>query len=156
MLALGMCAGVVYDVIRVLRRVVPHGSIAIQLEDMIYWLLFTLCAMMVLLWEDNGTFRIFSALAPVLGLAFYFAAFSRFCVVPILFTARALKTLWMAILRIFCLPLKLFVRLIEFPLKKIKKILYKFNKIAKIHLKKTLKCAKIKDGLLCRVKNGKK
>ena len=156
MAATGVCAGFVYDLVRVLRRMVPHNSLALQLEDMVYWVLFTMFAMLVLLWEDNGTFRIFSALAPVIGMILYFGFLSRFFMPPILFVARLIKKLSVVILHIFCLPLELFGKLLELPVRKIKKIIYKFNKIAKKLLKKIWKCAKITSGLRYRKKNDKK
>lgn len=142
----GMAAGLVYDMVRVLRRFIRHSLFAIQAEDLIYWLVFTLCIMLIMLKENNGVLRFFSAVAPILGLIVYLGALSPFFLKPMTAVTLFIKRILMVILHIFYMPLAFIGNLLRIPAHKIKKSVYKFNKIIKKLLKKAQKCEKIING----------
>jgi len=144
----GMGAGLVYDFIRVFRRLMRHSVFLVQAEDLIFWLIFTLGVMMVLLWESNGVLRVFSVAAPIIGMVLYFGVFSNFFMKPAVAVTLFIKRIIMVIVHIFCIPLVLIGKLCVLPAKKIKKCLYKFNKIVKKLLKKIKKYEKIGTGFL--------
>lgn len=139
LVAAGMAAGLVYDFVRVLRRLVRHSLFMIQAEDLIYWLVFTVFIMMILLWENNGELRVFSVVAPVLGMIIYFGALSEFFLVPATALTLFIKKLILAVLHIFCIPLVFFGKLCAIPINLLKKRLYIFNKFIKKVLKKFIK-----------------
>lgn len=139
----GMAAGLVYDFIRIIRRMVRHGLILIHIEDLIYWLFLSLTVMLILLWDNNAVLRFFSVIAPIIGLVLYFCLFSSFIIKPAEILIRFVKRIFMVILHIICIPLRILRNLFLLPINKVIKCLLKFNKFIKKLLKKALKCAKI-------------
>jgi Spore cortex protein YabQ (Spore_YabQ). len=76
----GMLLLVIYDLFRILRRVIKHNNFFIALEDIIYW---TVCGVLIfhmIYRQNNGIIRGFSILAMVLGMLFYHGVFSDFLV----------------------------------------------------------------------------
>jgi spore cortex biosynthesis protein YabQ len=151
----GVTGGLCYDLVRVFRRVIRHSAWLVQLEDGLVWLAFTLFIMLVMLWENNAQLRFFSLLAPILGAALYFCTVSPFIVralagVALLFKRVVLcvcKVMLHIILSPFALIWHLVRGLLSVPIAKLKKTLYKFNKIIKKLLKIELKCATIDNVL---------
>ncbi len=68
---MGIYITFVYDFLRIFRRVIPHKSWAIALEDLGFW---AYCAGTVFLFlyrESNGVLRWFAVLGAVLGIIIY-------------------------------------------------------------------------------------
>lgn len=142
----GMAAGAAYDSLRIARRIIHHGNTAVQAEDIIYWLLFAMGLMALLLWQNNGIMRFFCIAAPLLGMSVYFFGISSLIFKPVLTAALLFKRALKAILHMICLPLAIIGNLYSPLAKKLKKMLYIFNKNAKKLLKNQLKCATINNG----------
>jgi hypothetical protein len=143
LIAFGAAAGVIYDFIRAERQLFYHSTIAVQIEDMLFWLVFTMSGMLVMLWENNAVIRFFSIVAPLLGMLIYFCTLSRFIILPIVYIFSVIIKLIMIILHIFCIPVEIVGKIISLFINKLKIIIYIFNKIAKKLLKNTLKCETI-------------
>ncbi len=144
----GIAAGLLYDFVRAVRRIIPHNMVFVHAEDLLFWLSFTISVMLVLLWEDNGVVRGFSLLAPIIGLVIYFSLLSCCILKPLTAVGLFIKRIIMVILHTICLPLTFIGKISVLLVKKIKKVLYKFNKIEKRLLKNTLKCEKILNKFL--------
>lgn len=87
-LALGAAITFLYDILRIFRRVIRHGSLLLSLEDLLFW---TGCAVSVfylLYQENNGTLRWFAVMGAMLGMLIYKAAIGRFFVY---YTAKGLR-----------------------------------------------------------------
>lgn len=70
-LLMGIFITFVYDLLRIFRRVIPHGRLAVSLEDFIFWIY---CAMKVFLLmhrESNGSLRWFAVLGALTGMLLY-------------------------------------------------------------------------------------
>ncbi|MGN0435694.1 MAG: spore cortex biosynthesis protein YabQ [Wujia sp.] len=67
----GVLMGVSYDFLRVIRRVVLHGIVAISIEDIIYWILWTYLLVCILQSYNRGELRLYIILAIILGLVIY-------------------------------------------------------------------------------------
>lgn len=139
----GMAAGVVYDLFRAVRRIFYHSVLAVQIEDLLFWLAFTMAVMLVMLWENNAALRFFSIAAPLLGMLFYFCTLSRCFMPPMVLVLSAVIKLIRIILHIFCTPLVIAGKIMTVLTKKLEKNLIIFNKIAKKLLKNSLKCETI-------------
>ncbi len=94
---------VVYDVLRILRRLIPHDSFFIALEDFFFWVIASLFIFGMIYRVNDGVIRGFSALGVVLGGVLYHYSISDFLVRSI----SALFHFIMRILRIILTPLKL-------------------------------------------------
>ncbi len=74
--ALGGIMGLLYDGLRLFRRMVPHQKGWVQAEDGLYWLLLAPLVFWVLLRENAGKLRLFIFLGLGGGLVLYFSILS--------------------------------------------------------------------------------
>ena len=74
---LGMGLVLVYDVFRILRRVIKHGTLLIGIEDIFFWTLCTVTVFLLLYRENDGMIRLFAFVGILLGMGCYLALFSR-------------------------------------------------------------------------------
>ena len=74
----GMGLVLVYDVFRILRRVIKHGTVLIGIEDICFWLLCTVSVFLLLYKENDGMIRLFAFVGILFGMGIYLAVFSRF------------------------------------------------------------------------------
>ena len=65
---LGMAVTLVYDFLRIFRRVFPHGIFWISIEDLIYWCVVAGSFFSLLYLENNGTFRWFCVFGAAVGM----------------------------------------------------------------------------------------
>ncbi|MEI3523084.1 MAG: spore cortex biosynthesis protein YabQ [Anaerotignum sp.] len=70
-LLLGGGMGLVYDGMRLARRILPHGVWAVQIEDGLYWAAVALGVFEVLLKENHGEVRFFLLVAVFGGMGIY-------------------------------------------------------------------------------------
>ena len=83
----GMGLVFVYDVLRIIRRIIPHGNVWIGIEDVCYWIFCTIHVFLLLYLKNDGRMRGYCFLGILLGGLFYAFAISRGImkiVVPIL------------------------------------------------------------------------
>lgn len=71
---------VIYDVLRIFRRIVPHGVFWISLEDILYWLLTALLIFELLYRENDGAVRAYALIAIAIGMLFYHQTVSSYLV----------------------------------------------------------------------------
>ena len=69
---------VVYDLIRILRRLFPHGIIWISLEDLIYWSIAGIWFFLRLCQVNDGIVRGYILFGMALGAWMYYRLCSRF------------------------------------------------------------------------------
>lgn len=68
---LGAAMMTAYDVIRIFRRLIPHGTAAVAVEDILYWLFCGVNIFRMLYVENSGAIRGFAIAAVVLGMLLY-------------------------------------------------------------------------------------
>ena len=62
---------VVYDLIRIFRRMISHGNFWIGVEDLFFWIWTSLWIFSVLYRENDGTLRMYTMIAMALGMIAY-------------------------------------------------------------------------------------
>lgn len=120
----GSVITIVYDLIRIFRRVIAHGNFWIGVEDFAFWIWTALWIFSVLYRENDGSFRMYTILAMVLGMIFYHGTLSE----PFVrFSGKVLKK----VVSLFLYPLKKLKNRISFFGKKLKyfiqRIIIKIN-----------------------------
>lgn len=70
--ATGAVIGLLYDVIRIFRKVIPHKGIFIQVEDGLYWLCVIFFMFFVMLKKNYGEIRFFSVCGAFIGMILYY------------------------------------------------------------------------------------
>lgn len=77
---LGVFVAVIYDIIRIFRRVVKHNRFFLSLEDILYWVFCAWEVFYLLYKESSGVLRWFAILGIALGMFLYLISISRFVV----------------------------------------------------------------------------
>jgi len=111
----GALITIVYDFIRIFRRVISHGNLWIGIEDFVFWIWTAFWVFSVLYRENDGNLRMYTILAMVIGMILYHKTISE----PFVELAgRLLKKL----LAILLYPVKMLKIPIIFFRKKLKKL----------------------------------
>lgn len=76
MVIAGGCIGLLYDILRIFRKMIPHTGIIIQLEDGVYWIVVIFLMFLVLLQKNNGEIRVFVLFGAFLGMILYYLILS--------------------------------------------------------------------------------
>ena len=71
---------ILYDLIRIFRRIVPHGVLAVALEDVFYWAGTALLIFQLLYRENDGAVRGYALFAVAAGMLFYHQTVSNWMV----------------------------------------------------------------------------
>ena len=76
----GACMAFLYDIIRLLRRLVRHGRFAVDFEDIIYWIVCFSISFALLYYGNNGVIRFAAVFGAAVGMLVYMATLGRFFV----------------------------------------------------------------------------
>ena len=76
----GAALFLLYDMLRIFRRVAAHGNFWIGLEDFFYWVLCTGVVFLMIYQENDGMARGFAFGGVLLGMFFYYLLLSRYVV----------------------------------------------------------------------------
>lgn len=71
-LLLGMGLGLFYDVFRILRIALPHRTIAVAMEDLVYWTSAAFLTFFFFFYTDGGRIRIYLLVGEAIGFIFYY------------------------------------------------------------------------------------
>lgn len=74
---LGVMITVLYDVIRIFRRLIRHRNFWVSVEDLLFWVVCAVCMFALLYRENNGVLRWFVVLGAAAGMLLYRATVSR-------------------------------------------------------------------------------
>ncbi|HAU32575.1 MAG: Spore cortex biosynthesis protein YabQ [Desulfotomaculum sp. 46_296] len=77
-IGIGFLGGLLYDFYRACGRVLYIKRRAVFIGDLLFWLLFTAAALILLLLANQGEVRFYVILGLVLGVLFYSKLLSRF------------------------------------------------------------------------------
>ncbi len=77
---LGIFVAIVYDGVRIFRRIVNHNRLFISIEDLLFWVFCAWKVFYLLYEESSGVLRWFAILGIALGMFLYLLTVSRFVV----------------------------------------------------------------------------
>lgn len=60
-----------YDILRIFRRVIPHGGFLVSLEDFVFWVYCGSEVFLLMYHESNGTLRWFAVMGALTGMFLY-------------------------------------------------------------------------------------
>ena len=131
---LGAMITILYDTLRIIRRVVRHGSLWIAIEDMGFWIVCSIVIFNMLMEENNGTLRWFAVLGSLLGMVNYKLTFGKIYVkYTTLFIQWMIKWIGKAV-RFLLRPICFVLRKLYRQARKVKKTLTAQAKMVKIML----------------------
>lgn len=79
-LLMGIFITFLYDILRIFRRVIPHGNFLVSLEDIAFWIYCAAEVFLLMYRESNGTLRWFAVLGAMVGMLAYKKLVSPFLV----------------------------------------------------------------------------
>lgn len=77
---IGILITILYDLFRILRRVIPHNVVAVSIEDILYWSFCSLLIFVLLVKEHNGVLRWFAVAGAGAGMLLYKKTLGNFFV----------------------------------------------------------------------------
>lgn len=120
---LGAVLFLVYDVLRIFRRMVAHGNIWIGVEDFLYWLLCTAAVFVLLYRENDGMVRGFAFGGILIGMLLYYVTLSRLLIRVNVFLLSKIGRVFGKIFgTVFGPPVKIGKKFTGFLIKRLKKI----------------------------------
>lgn len=146
----GICITVVYDVVRIFRRVCRHNTFWIAVEDLIFWMGAAIFLFYVLYKTNNGVIRWFSVVGAAVGMLVYKNIIGEHLVEIMSTIIKHIQDVVLKVLRTLFRPIK---RLFKRLLGKWKKEKRKWKKQIKKKLTGDIKKVKI---TLCKHKNGER
>lgn len=123
---------VLYDFLRIFRRVYKHTAFSVNLEDFFYWIASSIIIFVVLVKENNGIIRWFFVLGMFLGMMIYHLTLSRYFV-------RSLSFLIKKTLHLVSIVLGVLFKPIQFVVNFLAKHTRKYRKTAQEIIKKNKK-----------------
>lgn len=79
-ITVGIGLAVLYDCLRIWRRLVPHGIVWLSVEDILFWMASALITFTVCFVEDAGNIRWFAVAGEALGALMYHYTVGRILV----------------------------------------------------------------------------
>lgn len=139
----GVVILLVYDTLRIFRRVVKHGKIWVSVEDMFYWIGVSIYIFYIMYQKNDGTIRGFAIIGIAAGMFFYNLTVSQYVVEKIAWILKKILHVVGMVLTWIFVPFKKVGKMSQKPMKwgftKAKKV----NKICKKRLKFFVKAFKI-------------
>lgn len=77
---IGIVITFVYDILRIFRRIIPHASFFVSLEDLIFWIYCGAEVFLLMYHESDGTLRWFAVGGALFGMFLYKKLLSSFLV----------------------------------------------------------------------------
>lgn len=143
----GILLLVVYDCIRIIRRIVPHKAFFVALQDILFWVAASIVIFIMIYERNNGTIRGFAILGMLLGMIIYNQLLSKFIVKGI---TQIIKMILKGIKKVVSILLKPFV----FITKKLGKLFgFTSSKIGKVNAKIGTKFKKVGKSSAKQLKN---
>lgn len=109
-LLMGIFITFVYDILRIFRRVIPHNSFFISLEDLVFWIYCGAEVFLLMYHESNGTLRWFAVIGALVGMVLYKKLLSPFLVKYLSLALRKVLGIFGKILRWVFKPLEILCR----------------------------------------------
>ena len=120
-LCFGAALMMLYDIVRIFRNIVKHGTILMAVEDILYWLLCAVGIFAMLYQENDGLLRWFVLGGVAVGMLLENSLVSPFVMRIFVRVIRAWLKIIQKMLRFFGRPLKKLCLFFRKELKKIRK-----------------------------------
>ena len=133
---IGVIMGMLYDLIRIFRKIIPHSNWSVQIEDAIYWVVCALTGFSILYMHNYGQIRFFVFIGIILGSVFYFCTFSIIFMKFATWLIDLIKHIIRTLVHILSIPIRWIISIIKIPIRILKKLTIRWNKYRRWQLKK--------------------
>ena len=132
---IGILMGILYDLIRISRKIVKHPNFLVQIEDMLYWIVCGLIGFYMLYITNYAAIRPFIFIGMILGAIFYFTTFSIVFMKIATIVINYIKELLKKVFRLLLIPTRGVIHFILIPLKYISQKYHKFQYYKQLKLR---------------------
>lgn len=133
---IGVCMGVLFDLIRIFRKLIKHPNFFVQIEDMLYWIACGFVGFYMLYICNYAEIRPYIFIGIVLGGIFYFATFSIIFMKIATIVIFYIKSLIGKLIQLILIPIRGAIRMVKIPLRYIMKQWVYFRVSCKIKYRK--------------------
>ena len=109
-LCLGFIISFIYDIIRLIRNLIPHHWFFISLEDILFWIFTSIVQFLLLYKVNNGMIRWYSIAAALLGMVLYIKSLGQYMVPYMSYFIRQILHIGQHIFLIVISPIKCLVQ----------------------------------------------
>lgn len=131
----GLLVGFVFDIFRILRRVVKTANFITYIEDILFWILVSIIIFSLVFITNNGELRWYELLGVMLGVIFYNLLFSQYVIRVSVTVINFIKKVIVFVIKIILFPFVIIYKLFKKPCilltKFINKIMKKLCKLIK-------------------------
>lgn len=114
---IGIVLGMLYDLIRIFRKIIKHVVWLVQIEDIVYWISCAFIGFGILYVHNYSQIRFFVFIGMALGALFYFCTFSLLFMKIATWLIEVVKKIIRYIVNLISIPIKLFIKLIKIPIR---------------------------------------
>ncbi|MGL4362859.1 MAG: spore cortex biosynthesis protein YabQ [Cellulosilyticaceae bacterium] len=125
---IGIIMGMIYDIIRIIRKIVIHPNWLVQAEDALYWISCIGIGFTALYIHNFAEIRVFVFIGMILGAILYFATVSIIFMKVATWIINLMRKIISELIRILSIPLRFIIRLLSIPAMHIKKLIVKVKK----------------------------
>ena len=116
----GIVMGMIFDLIRVIRKIIKHPNFFVQIEDLLYWIVCGLIGFYMLYVSNYADIRAFIFIGIILGAVLYFATFSIVFMKAATAVINYIKALVRRLWQLFLIPIRWFVKTLKRPIRYVK------------------------------------
>ncbi|WZL75073.1 spore cortex biosynthesis protein YabQ [Clostridiaceae bacterium 35-E11] len=150
----GIVIGFIYDLYRIFRRLFKPKKIAAIIQDLIFWIVISIAAVMVLLFSNDGQLRFYTFLGFITGALLYNKILSHIVMRTMITTFCGIRKVLCRILQWIGYPIRIFLHLMRRPYlwlkNKLRPVYYRLKRLSLLpkryynEMKKYIKIMKIK------------
>jgi len=142
---IGSISRFVYDLVKVLRRLIKHNIFFIHVEDFIYWLIISSATFFIMLRVNLGEIRNFCICGAFVGMLIYSLCLSNLITSFIFNLVSGLIKIITSLIKIILYPVRLIIKFLSYPARYIIKFLNKNLVLIKKYTRASKRYAKIKS-----------
>lgn len=124
---IGVFMGILFDLVRIFRKLIKHPNFLVQVEDMLYWVVCGFVGFYMLYICNYADVRPYIFIGIVLGGIFYFATFSIIFMKIATMVIFYVKAFIRKLIKLLLIPLKGILHMIQIPLRYIMKQCIRFK-----------------------------
>ena len=136
---IGILMGVVFDIIRIFRKIIKHPNFFVQIEDMLFWVSCAFMSFYMLYICNYAAIRPFVFIGIILGAIFYFISFSSWFMKLATIIIDYVKNLIKRVVMYLIKPIKRLINFLAWPLRYLKLQYRKFRWLLKIKYRRWLR-----------------
>ena len=107
---IGILMGIIFDLIRIFRKLIKHPNIFVQIEDMLYWVVSGFIGFYMLYICNYAAIRPYIFIGMILGGLFYFLSFSIWFMKLATIAIEYLKKVIVKMVQCLIIPIKAVTR----------------------------------------------